>query len=275
MLRILSDLHLRDASSRIRRLEDLSPLLDGVDELWLNGDTCDNQSGMPASALDDLRDFFTSRVPRVRFLTGNHDPDLSDAHEASCAEGRVWVTHGDVFLDDMVPWGRTRSKYVTCLQEILSNDTSLDFSTFEGRIRAMRQAAARIGRNFDPERTDLRHQLSRLVAVFFPPRQTFAMLHTWWTFPTRVVACTQRWRPAARIIVTGHVHFPRIWHRGDYTVINTGAFTGPLGARTVDIEAGQLTVRTIRQRDGAWHPGRRLATIPLASPGTPSLSKQV
>ncbi len=274
MLRILSDLHLRDASSRIRRLDDLAPLLEGIDELWLNGDTCDNQSGMPAAALEELQAYFISRVPAVRFLTGNHDPDISGNHEASCAEGQVWVTHGDVFMDDMVPWGRIRAKLVACLHEILASDPSLDFSTFEGRIQAMRQAAARVGRNFDPERTHVSHQLARLFAVFFPPRQTLAMLHTWWTFPTRVVACTRRWRPQARIIVTGHVHFPRIWHRGDTTVINTGAFTGPLGARAVDIDAGLLTVRPIQQRHGAWHPGRPLLTIPLASPGTPPLSKQ-
>ena len=85
MLRILSDLHIRDASSRLKRLEALEPLLEGVDELWLNGDTCDNQTGMTPDQVEKIRAFFCARIPRVRFLTGNHDPDISAEHEASAA----------------------------------------------------------------------------------------------------------------------------------------------------------------------------------------------
>jgi hypothetical protein len=72
MLRILSDLHFRDATSRLERLEDLLPLLEGVTELWMNGDTCDNQSGMTATELSEIKQFFTAHVPSVRFITGNH-----------------------------------------------------------------------------------------------------------------------------------------------------------------------------------------------------------
>ena len=103
MLRILSDLHFRDATSRLERLEDLLPLLDGVNELWLNGDTCDNQSGMTPEKLGEIKQFFTTHVPQVRFIPGNHDPDISPIHEASTADGRIWACHGDAFLDDIVP----------------------------------------------------------------------------------------------------------------------------------------------------------------------------
>ena len=98
MLRILSDLHFRDAASRFRRLEDLEPLLEGIDELWLNGDTCDNQTGMSAADVEAIRQFFRTRVPTVRFLTGNHDPDLSTEHWCATPDGRVCATHGDAFF---------------------------------------------------------------------------------------------------------------------------------------------------------------------------------
>ena len=188
MLRILSDLHLRDASTRVQRIEDLAPLLEGVDELWLNGDTCDNQSGMTPAELDDVRRYFTSRVSKVRFITGNHDPDISDCHEATTADGQVWATHGDVFLDSIVPWSRVRDQLEQRLRDSLAADPSLDFTAFEGRIIAMRRACVGFGRECDPERKDTAHRLRRLVTEFFPPRQPAAMLNTWWTFPDRVVA---------------------------------------------------------------------------------------
>ena len=41
LIRIFSDLHYGDRSSRLRRLDQLSPLLDGISRLILNGDTLD------------------------------------------------------------------------------------------------------------------------------------------------------------------------------------------------------------------------------------------
>ena len=264
MLRILSDLHLRDASTRVQRIEDLAPLLQDVDELWLNGDTCDNQSGMTPRELAEMKTFFTSRVSRVRFITGNHDPDISDCHDATAAGDRLWATHGDVFLDSIVPWSRVRADLEARLKDRLAEDPSLDFTTFTDRILAMRRACIGFRRECDPERKDPAHRLRRLVTEFFPPRQPMAMLHTWWTFPDRVVEATQRWRPDARIVVTGHVHFPRIWRHGPLSVINTGAFSGPVGARAVDVHDDRVEVRRIENHTDGWRATRVLATIPLA-----------
>ncbi len=265
MLRILSDLHLRDASCRIRRIEDLQPLLDGVDELWLNGDTCDNQTGMDTATLDGIRRFFTDRVATVRFHTGNHDPDISVHHDASTADGRLWATHGDVFLDTIVPWSRVRDQLAQRVRDQLDADPALDFTTFAGRIAAMRRACIGFGRECDPERNDPGHRLRRWFTEFFPPRQPLAMIDTWLTFPRHVAEATARWRPEARIVVTGHVHFPRTWRHEHLTVINTGAFTGPVGARAVDVQADRVEVRRIRFNAGAWHADRVLHTIPLAT----------
>lgn len=264
MLRILSDLHLRDASTRIRRLEDLAPLLEGVDELWLNGDTCDNQSGMTPAELARIQTFFTARVPRVRFITGNHDPDISDCHEASAADGLLWATHGDVFLDSVVPWSRVRDQLEARVRDQLARDPNLDFTSFDGRVTAMRRACTGFRRECDPERKDPSHRFRRLLMEFFPPRQPMAMVHTWWTFPARVVEAARRWRPAAHIIVTGHVHFPRTWRHADKIVINTGAFSGPVGARAVDVHSDRVEVRRIENHPDGWRTTRVLATIPLA-----------
>ena len=91
------------------------------------------------------------------------------------------------------------------------------------------------------------------------------MLHTWATFVTRTATAAAQWRPDTQVIIFGHVHFPRVWRRGPRTVINTGAFTGPLGAYAVDYADEVVTVKRIQSGDGAWHAGRIISTIPLAS----------
>src|SRR3954466_6212027 len=45
LTRIFSDVHFGDRASRVDRLAQLRPLLDGVDQLVLNGDTMDTRPG--------------------------------------------------------------------------------------------------------------------------------------------------------------------------------------------------------------------------------------
>lgn len=272
MLRILSDLHFRDASSRLKRLESLEPLLEGVDELWLNGDTCDNQTGMLPEQLAEIRAFFTSRVKQVRFITGNHDPDISEVHDAETAQGRLWATHGDVFLDDIVPWSSVRDQLRDRIKAIRSAHPERGFTEFADRIATIREACIGFRRECDPERGDVPHRIRRMITEFFPPRQPLAMVNTWWTIADRAVEGAQRWRPDARVIVTGHVHFPRVWRRGDKWVINLGAFSGPLGALTVEFGQERATVRHIRWENESCLPGKVIREIQLASAPTQPLS---
>lgn len=272
MLRILSDLHFRDASSRLRRLASLDPLLAGVEELWLNGDTCDNQTGMTLQQVEEIRAFFRDRVPRVRFITGNHDPDISNEHEASAAAGRLWATHGDVFLDDIVPWSSMRRQLRERVNAVRGAHPERGFSTFEGRIATMREACTGFGRECDPERRDAWSRLRRMALELFPPRQPWAMLQTWRTIADRAVTAAAVWRPQAQVIVTGHVHFPKVWDRGDITVINLGAFTGPLGALTVEQHDQKVVVRRVDWQGESCYPGRIVREIPLASGPSAPLS---
>lgn len=262
MLRILSDLHFRDAASRLRRLEDLAPLLEGVDTLWLNGDTCDNQTGLPAAAVEEIRAFFRARVPEVHFLTGNHDPDISAEHCCATADRRVWATHGDAFFIGAVPWSRQRDLLLARIHAAQVAHPDLDPTTLAGRLALHRHACTGLPRECDPETTTRSHRLRRLCVEFWPPRQPLAMLDAWRSLPDRV-AGTRAWFPGVQVVVTGHVHFPKIWRRGDLTIINTGAFTGPLGAYLVDVAGDRLAVHRLKLDRGRWHPGRRVAEIAL------------
>ena len=158
-----------------------------------------------------------------------------------------------------------RETLVDRINEIRSAHPELNYTSFEDRVRIMRMACTGFARECDPEKQDSWHLLRRICTEFFPPRQPWAMVHTWATFGTRAATAAAIWRPEARVIVSGHVHFPRIWQRGDRTVINTGAFTGPLGAYVVEYAEKLVTVRRIESRDRRWHPGKIVSTIPLAS----------
>ncbi|HQF38893.1 MAG TPA: metallophosphoesterase [Opitutaceae bacterium] len=263
MLRILSDLHFRDAATRLRRLKDLEPLLAGVDELWLNGDTCDNQTGMCAEDVETIRRFFRSRVPVVHFLTGNHDPDISTDHWCATPDGRVCATHGDAFFAGAIPWSRQRGVLDARIRAAMSGHPELDDDTLDGRLALHRIACTGLPRECDPENPSRLHRLRRLVTEFWPPRQPLAMLHAWRSLPDRIAAVAPRWFPRAQVVVTGHVHFPKVWQRGALTVINTGAFTGPLGAYVVDVAGDRVAVHRLKLRRGRWQPGHLVGEMQL------------
>src|SRR5579871_1268735 len=120
VLRIFSDLHLGDRGCRVRTLEQLTPLFDGADALVLNGDSIDTRPGpvhLPAAALATANadtaaqragflDFLAHHAPPTTLLTGNHDPDISAQHTLDLSDGRIFITHGDIFFDNIVPWSR-------------------------------------------------------------------------------------------------------------------------------------------------------------------------
>ena len=266
MLRILSDLHVYDAQTQIRDLRQLEPLLIGVKTLVLNGDTCEMRPSVAMPDVARLQAFFRARVPEVIFVTGNHDPDISDRHELLLADGRVWVTHGDVFFDDLTPWSRNQPELQRTVAGLRAAEPGADYRQLEVRFRFAREATRIVGSSIDPEDATFRAQLVRWGHTFFPPRQTIAMLRAWHDLPTLAARLAMAQRPAAQVVVTGHVHFPRVWIRTPGpAVINTGSFFSPLGGHLVDVTDGRVVVRRIRRSQGRFEPGRLIAEIPLTA----------
>jgi predicted phosphodiesterase len=264
MLRILSDLHLYDARTQVRDLRQLEPLLDGVRTLVINGDSCEMRYGVTRAQVAAMRGFFQQRVPEVVWVTGNHDPDISDIHELSLADGRVWVMHGDICFDDLTPWSRQQPELWRQVQALLAAEPAADYRELDVRIRIAREVARTVVNEIDPGESRLRTQLVRFWHTFFPPRQSLAMLRAWRDLPRLAAAQASAQRPSAQVVVTGHVHFPGVWRRrGLPTVINTGSFFSPLGGNLVDVSGDSVRVRRIRRARGDFLPGRQIAAIPL------------
>jgi predicted phosphodiesterase len=266
MLRILSDLHVYDARSQVRDLGQLEPLLAGVRTLVINGDSCEMRPGVPTPDITRLQGFFRARVPEVIFVTGNHDPDISGTHELLLAGGRVWVTHGDVCFDDLTPWSRKQPDLVRAVRQLLAADPAADYRELGVRLRVAREAARLVGAELDPADRRVSAQFVRLWDTFFPPRQIIAMLRAWRDLPALSAGLAAAQRPSAQVVVTGHVHFPRVWIRSPGpAVINTGSFFSPLGGHLVDVAGDRVFVRRIRRSRGQFEAGRLVAEIPLTA----------
>ena len=271
LTRILSDLHYGDHAGRLRRLEELDPLLAGVDHLVLNGDSVDTRpSAHPAHAdrcRAELLAFCTARVPRVTLITGNHDPDLSACHHLDLAGGQVFVVHGDILYPSLVPWSRDAPVVRRRLREEFRRAAPDSRGSLAGRSAAFRRVSASLPQRHPAGAPAWRALLSFLADTIWPPHRAALILHSWFVLPSRAARLGNRRRPAARFIVTGHTHYPGCWRpRNRPVVINTGSFTRPLGALAVELLDGALRVRTVERRSSHYHPGSLGAEFALAGP---------
>jgi len=269
LTRILSDLHYGDHAGRLNHLEELGPLLEGVDHLVLNGDSVDTRpSTQPehtARCRAELLAFCTARVPRLTVVTGNHDPDLSACHHLELANGEILVVHGDILYPSLVPWSRDAPVVRRRLREELRRAPSRSRGSLEGRTAAFRRVSATLSQRHPIGLPAWRALLSFLADTVWPPHRAALILHSWMVLPSRAACLGARHRPGARFIVTGHTHFPGCWRsRKGTVVINTGSFTRPLGALAVDWREGKLQVRAVERRRSHYHPGSERAEFALA-----------
>jgi predicted phosphodiesterase len=282
VLRIFSDLHLGDRGCRVRRLEQLAPLFDGADALVLNGDSLDTRPGpvhLSATALAAANadtaaqragflDFLAHHSPPTTLLTGNHDPDISAQHTLDLADGQIFVTHGDILFDDIVPWSRDAPLMRKLLAREFAAMTPGERMQLDLRLAAFRRVCACVPQRHHSERNPLLYTFGLLADIAWPTR-TLAVLRAWRQTPALATAFLRTHRPHARFLLTGHTHRPGVFHApGGLTVINTGSFCAPATACAVDLTAEKLILRRIVGNDGGFRVGETLATFALASAAT-------
>lgn len=268
--RIISDVHYGDHASRVRQLVQLRPLLEGVDRLVLNGDTLDTRPVADRTHTDACRgevlDFFAREVASTTFLSGNHDADFSPQHSLDLAAGAVFVIHGDILLDTIVPWGRDAALVGRRIAAELHALTPAAREVLENRLAVWRRVAASIPQRHQSERNRLKYALHFAADTVWPPLRFFHILRTWQLEPKRAAVLVRQHRPAAEFVLVGHTHRPGCWRTpAGVVVINTGSFCPPLGGCAVDLSPTSLTVRSIERRRDDFHPGRIIAAFPLAA----------
>jgi predicted phosphodiesterase len=272
--RILSDIHYGDRASRVRVLGQIAPLLDGPARIVMNGDTLDTRMGShpgrTAELLGSVREFFTHRSPPAELITGNHDTDISDTHALELAGGRVFVTHGDVLFEDIVPWGRDAPLIRRLIAEENAKLTAAERAVLETQLAVIRRVAARLPQRHQVEPEFWKYVRSFLADTLWPPDRALRILRTWRDAPGRAAALLRTHRPRAGFIVIGHFHRPGVWQTADgRVVINTGSFCPPLGGAVVDVSADRLVVRKVREVRGEFRVDGVLAEFPIAEVGPP------
>jgi predicted phosphodiesterase len=269
LTRVFSDLHFGDHASSVGQLSQLRPLLENVPHLVLNGDTLDTRAGPnpghTAECQAAVTDFFPRHTPTVSFLSGNHDANFSNLHHLDLAGGKVFVTHGDIFFDDIVPWSHDARLIAHRISEELKSVPAAHHHDLDRRFEIFRRVAGAIPQRHQSERNRLKFALHYVADTVWPPTRILRIMHAWREGPRKAAELTRRHRPTANFVLCGHTHRPGIWpdHEG-VTVINTGSFCPPLGGTLVDLFEHHLTVRRIELRRGEFHPGEVVAEFPLA-----------
>jgi predicted phosphodiesterase len=267
--RILSDIHYGDRASRVLRLAQLRPLLDGPVRLVLNGDTLDTRPGtrpdFTAALRNEVHAWIAALGVPVDLLTGNHDPDLTALHELDLAHGEIFVTHGDIIFDNIVPWGRDAVRIGRLITAELALLAPTARHRVEDRLAVWRRVAAQIPQRHQSEPHRLKYALRFAADTVWPPLRAFRILAAWRNAPALASALTRRHRPNARFVLTGHTHRPGVWRTSNgVIVINTGSFCPPLGGSVVDVSRDRLIVRRVDVRKGEFHPGTTVAEFALA-----------
>lgn len=269
LTRILSDLHYGEHACRLRSLDGLMPMLDGVSELILNGDTIDTRPGPHPARTSALRAELDAFLLRIRctptLLSGNHDADLGTRHHITLSGGRVFVTHGDVCFPDIVPWSQDAPLIRRRIAEELERTPAPLHHDLDHRLGIFRRVAGQVPQRHQSEPHRGKYALRYLIDTVWPPARLLRVLRTWWQAPDLAFGMARRHRPEAALIVCGHTHRPGVWrHRDGRIHVNTGSFCPPLGALCVDLDGTLTRVRRITFVRGQAHPGRCIAEFPLA-----------
>ena len=270
LTRILSDLHYGDPTSRVQSLPSLRPLFEGADRIVFNGDSVETRPGPPLGWRNELRarflDFVQREVPRAVLVTGNHDADLADTHHVDLLAGVVFVTHGEIFFEDLVPWGpqpRIRDLFARELAGLSAGARH----SLEGRMAAGKRACAKLELFYDPLDRGFAAKVKRAHHTIWPPWKPLAMMRAWWELPGRAVEFAARHRPNARFIISGHTHLPGVWRRRGVVVINNGTFCRPFVSYATDVSPGGIVVRRVVRHGDNFILGRVVAAFALAPTG--------
>jgi len=269
LIRIFSDVHYGDLSSRVQRLDQLAPLARETGALVVNGDLLDTRPGPdPRRTRDDwaaVTAFFARSGVPTTFVTGNHDPDISSHHVLELADRRVLLTHGDILFDAIVPWGRDAATIRRMIRAAFAAIPEASAPLLERRLAALRQVAAVIPQRHQSERSLAKYLWGLASDTLWPPHRALHVLRAWRELPTRAAAFAQAHRPEARFILVGHTHRPGLWRTpSGVVVINTGSFGRPFGGLLAELTGDTLRVRRIALRGGQFHPGEKVAELPLA-----------
>ena len=258
-IRILSDLHLGHEACALSNVREIRPLLKGARTVIFNGDTAEVRAkSFRARAAEEQAKLTTMLeelgVEQTIYVTGNHDCRISTTHHVDLCQGKLLVTHGDFLFRYVSPWSQKLRHCRPRIDAILEAcdqtrlETDLDY-----RLEITRQCcdALTVSQSSSPK--GFIGLLKYVGKEVWPPTRLFTILNVWRTSPKLMSQALDRYRPEAKAVVFGHIHYPKVWLRKDRYLINTGGFLNMPKALVVDVQGQELQVHRVVKRDGECH----------------------
>jgi predicted phosphodiesterase len=272
-IRIISDIHLGHTASLAREITQLEPLFDGVKTVIFNGDTVEMRSERDRDRAEhimrDLREFCDAQDATTHFINGNHDPIISTTNHLELGGGDLLVTHGDVLFHEIAPWGAEAEQSKGLHDRFLSELDASELNDLEKILSTNK----RVSQNIEFDDFNIPDgawgQLTTFMRQTWPPKRLVRMVASWGQTPRHAINLVKLYRPTAKCVIVGHTHFPGVWHRHGYSVINTGSFLPMLGRLAVDYENGQINVRKVVFRNRKFQLGRQVARFAVNGALTP------
>ncbi len=270
---ILSDTHLGRSRGAARSAHALRPLWQDAERLVINGDVAEiHHPGHMARAAREtlaLFDLCEEDGVELTLLSGNHDPYLTDHRHMRLAEGRVFVTHGDVLHPAVAPWSPSAGRVQEAHDAAVATLSIGEREHLEQRLSVTQFAAHAQWSDLEAEAKQ-----STVMGMLIRPLAIWKVFQYWKIAPGLAAEFVKTHAPDARFILVGHTHHPGVWEIDGRVVINTGSYGFPGRPRAVMLDDSTLSVWPIRLRRGLYELGSRpLAMYPLDIPESQSLSE--
>jgi predicted phosphodiesterase len=251
---IISDLHLGRPRGAAIGADALRPVWAGASGLVVNGDTAEihHPRHRAAAARETLRlaDFCAADGVDLTLLSGNHDPYLTDRRHLLLADGRVFVTHGDVLHPAVSPWSPASPRVRAANRVALAALGAAGREDLEARLSASQYASFAEWADVAALERDASH--SSFLGMFLRPWAILKVLHYWHVVPRLAAEFMKQHVPAATFGIIGHTHHPGTWRVDGRVIINTGSFGFPGKPYAVVLEGDVLEIVAIRRRGDVY-----------------------
>ncbi len=252
MIVVLSDLHLglKGAPSPAS----LAPLLEGAEELILNGDA--SETATPAlrersvALLGELAAVASAQGARLTPLAGNHDPEAGQLLALRMGD-RVALTHGHAFHPTIAPWSPH------------ADEVGAVFEREHAGAAAMPEPqrtlhAAGCAARHERARDAAKNPMSELAWTAARPWKMLEVIGFWRIFPELSARFLERCAAGAPtgtrpcVLAAGHSHRAGAWSVRGQLILNTGSFTFPGTPHALLMEDEEVVLVPIQPQRGSW-----------------------
>lgn len=240
---ILSDTHLAEDGQGAGSADALRPLWQGADELILNGDTAElshpTQRASAARQVMRIQDLCEEDGVRLAFLSGNHDPLITDRRFMRLCSGEVFLTHGDMLHPAISPWTSYAKQLRLLHEDALAQLDLIDRAQLDQQALAAAHASNmkwdQLAEHDYPKLGPIGCKLDKACKVA-------KVLWFWQRLPKMAAAFAARYAPESRFFIFGHIHRAGVWQFGHQTIINTGSYHCPRRPHAVVLQDQTLSM---------------------------------